>query len=108
MELGISEDLIFSDNLNDMVNLTKRIFETIKLNWIRIKSSVHQFWKVMLNVRLKMKFVKIFKLDSGNNKSSTLLISMINDSIEKEFLETQSIQANSNFMLQILYELSSS
>jgi|LauGreDrversion4_2_1035121.scaffolds.fasta_scaffold40156_1 hypothetical protein len=70
MELGISEDLIFSDHLNDMANLTKRIFETIKINWTRIKSTVHQFWKVMTNMKLKMKFVKIFKLDSGKNKIS--------------------------------------
>jgi hypothetical protein len=72
-----------------MVNLTERIFKTIKLNWIRIKSSVHQYWKIMLNVKLKMKFVKIFKLDAGINKSSAFLTSMIIDSIEMEFLQTQ-------------------
>lgn len=64
-------------------------FSTIKENWIRIKSFTNQFQKFILNEKLKKKFIKILKLDSGNKYIFSLLIGMIIDIIEKESFETK-------------------
>jgi hypothetical protein len=72
-----------------MVYLTEIIFKTIRVNWIQIKSSVNQYWKIMSNEELKMNFVEIFNFDLGINKTSAFLTYMIIDSIEIEYLKTQ-------------------